>query len=142
MICYYFTSEFFQQLVTYYSCIIYRFYVFSWFFFHYILLKSFLFPTICTRRWRSRRTCTHLLLRELQNYNSLLNNHQLENVGSHQKKRYPMSRDKGEAIVRRQEGQNHIQNQTSTHQKCSEGSNKTLCPLGDPTETEIRPLSV
>ena len=35
------------------------------------------------------RTCTHLLLRELQNYNSLLNNHQLENVGSHQKKDTP-----------------------------------------------------
>ena len=30
--------------------------------------------------------CTHLLLRELQNYNSLLNNHQQKNVGSHQKK--------------------------------------------------------
>ena len=26
-------------------------------------------------RWRSRRTCVQLLLRELQNYNSLLNNH-------------------------------------------------------------------
>ena len=30
--------------------------------------------------------CAHLLVRELQNYNSLLNNHQQENVGSHQKK--------------------------------------------------------
>ena len=30
--------------------------------------------------------CAHLLLQELQNYNSLLNNHQWENVGSHQKK--------------------------------------------------------
>ena len=37
-------------------------------------------------RWQSRRMCTHLLLRELQNYNSLLNNHGQENVGSHQKK--------------------------------------------------------
>ena len=36
-------------------------------------------------RW-SRRTCTHLLLWELQNYNSLLNNHWQENVGSNQKK--------------------------------------------------------
>ena len=36
-------------------------------------------------RWQCRRTCTHLL-QELQNYNSLLNNHQKENVGSHQKK--------------------------------------------------------
>ena len=30
--------------------------------------------------------CVHLLLRELQNYNSLLNNHRQENVGSHQRK--------------------------------------------------------
>ena len=31
-------------------------------------------------RWQSRRTYTHLLLWELQNYNSLLNNHRQENV--------------------------------------------------------------
>ena len=37
-------------------------------------------------RWWSRRTCGHLLLRELQNYYPLLNNHQQENVGPHQKK--------------------------------------------------------
>ena len=43
--------------------------------------------------WWTRRTCAHLLLWKLQNYNSinynvhlLLNNHQQENVGSHQKK--------------------------------------------------------
>ena len=34
----------------------------------------------------SRRTCTHLLLRELQNYNLLLNNRQQENVGPHEKR--------------------------------------------------------
>ena len=33
----------------------------------------------------SRRMCAHLLLIELQNYNLLLNNHQQENVESHQK---------------------------------------------------------
>ena len=37
-------------------------------------------------RWQSRRTCAHLLLRELQSYNLLLNNHQQENVGSTKKK--------------------------------------------------------
>ena len=37
-------------------------------------------------RWRRKRTCPHLLLGEVQNYNSVLNNHQQENVGSHQKK--------------------------------------------------------
>ena len=36
-------------------------------------------------RWWNRRTCAHLLLWELQGYNLLLNNHQQENVGSHQK---------------------------------------------------------
>ena len=38
------------------------------------------------RRWQSRSTCAHLLLRELQNYNLLLNHHRKEKVGSHQKK--------------------------------------------------------
>ena len=38
------------------------------------------------RRWQGKRMYTHLLLRELQNYHSLLNNHRLENVGSHLKK--------------------------------------------------------
>ena len=42
--------------------------------------------SLLTTRWRSRRTCAHLLLQELQNYNSLLNNCQQENAGSHQKK--------------------------------------------------------
>ena len=37
-------------------------------------------------RWWDRRTCAHLLLWELQNYNLLLNNHWQEKVGSHQKK--------------------------------------------------------
>ena len=37
-------------------------------------------------RWRSIRTCAHLLLQELQNYNSLQNKHWQENVDSHKKK--------------------------------------------------------
>ena len=36
--------------------------------------------------WQSGRMYTHLLWWELQNYNSLLKNHQQENVGSYQKK--------------------------------------------------------
>ena len=36
----------------------------------------------CGIRWWSRRTCAHLLLQELQNYNLLLNNHQLEMFSS------------------------------------------------------------
>ena len=44
------------------------------------------FKPIFSPRWWSRGMCAHLL-RELQNYNLLLNNCQQENVGSHQKKR-------------------------------------------------------
>ena len=39
--------------------------------------------------WWSRGIWAHLLLRGLQNYNSLLNNHGQENAGSHQKKKIP-----------------------------------------------------
>ena len=42
--------------------------------------------TLVGGRWWRRRTCAHLLLWELQNYNSLLNSHPQENVGFHQKK--------------------------------------------------------
>ena len=44
------------------------------------------FPIWERIRWWSRRTCAHLLLQELQNCNSLLNNHRQENIGSHQEK--------------------------------------------------------
>ena len=63
-------------------------------------------------RWWNRRMSVHFLLQELQNCNSLLNNHWQENVGSHQKKRYPKSKGKGEAPARLYNGQNHIYNQT------------------------------
>ena len=43
------------------------------------------FPLGHISRWRSRRTCAHFLLQELQNYNSLLKSHWQETVGSHQK---------------------------------------------------------
>ena len=43
-------------------------------------------PAWETPRWRSRRTCAHRLLRELQDYSSLLNSRPQEKVGSHQKK--------------------------------------------------------
>ena len=59
-------------------------------------------------RWQGRRMCIHLLLRELQNYNSLLNNRQLENVGCHQKK-----------IL-------HIQGQRKTHSKIIGGAKSFL----------------
>ena len=37
-------------------------------------------------RWQRKRACPHLLLWELQNYNSLLNNHWQENIESYQRK--------------------------------------------------------
>ena len=44
------------------------------------------FPIWERIRWRSWRTCAHLILQELHNCNSLLNNHRQENIGSHQEK--------------------------------------------------------
>ena len=54
---------------------------------------------ILLARWRSRSMCVHLLLWELQNYNSLVKNHRQENVGSHQKK-IPQVQGQGEAQER------------------------------------------
>jgi len=79
--------------------------------------------------------CAHLL-REFQNYNSLLNNHQQENIGSDQKK-IPMSEGNGEALRITFRIKSH------THQRCLEGSNKTLYTPGDPTENKSDlPLSI
>ena len=50
-------------------------------------------------RWQGRSMYANLLLQELQNYNSLLNNHRQESVGFHWK-RYPMFKGKGEAPER------------------------------------------
>ena len=75
-------------------------------------------------RW-SRRTCTHLLLWELQNYNSLLNNHWQENVGSHQKK-IP-----------------HVQGQRRSHSKMVGGVKFCLesnpIPTGDTQRAQTKP---
>ena len=78
-------------------------------------------------RWQSRRTCTHLLLRELQKYNSLLNNHRQENVGSHQKKDASRPRAKEKSQQDGRTGEIAFRIKSHTHQRCSEGSNKTLC---------------
>ena len=57
-------------------------------------------------RWRSSRMCSHFLLWEHQNHNYLLDNHWQEDTGTHQK-RYPTSKDKGEATMRPYEWRNH-----------------------------------
>ena len=90
-------------------------------------------------RWWGRRMCIHLLLRELQNYNSLLNNCRLENVGSHHK-RYPTSKGKGEAQQEGRRGEIEFRIKPLTCQRCSEGSNKP-CVYQDPeTPQRARPV--
>ena len=103
---------------------------------------------VVLRQW-SGRMCAHLLLRELQNYNLLLNNQQQENVGSHEKKTSHI------------QGQRRSPNKMQSHlesnpiptrdswraqtNKQTKKPQKSLCAAGprDPTETESDlPLSV
>ena len=72
---------------------------------HVISLASFLW--LCLHNQDCRRTCVHLLLQELQNYNLLLNNHRQENVGSHQKK-IPHVQEQSRSPNKTVEGQNHF----------------------------------
>ena len=95
-----------------------------------VLGSSFSVIAMADPRLWSRRSCTHLL-RELQNYNSLLNNRPQKNVGSHQK-RYATSKGKGEAPARGRRGKTAFRIKPHTRQRCLEGSNKTLCSPGDP----------
>ena len=76
---------------------------------------------------QSRRVCTHLLLRELQNYNLLLNNHQQENVGSHQKK-IPCIQGQRRSPNTMVGGAQLCLIKLHTLQRCSEGTNKTCTP--------------
>ena len=68
--------------------------------------------------------CTHLLLQELQNYNSLLNNHRQENVGSHKKKdtSQPRAKEKPQQDGRR--GKIACGIKPHTPQRCWESSNE------------------
>ena len=94
-------------------------------------------------RWCSRRTCAYLLLWEFQNYNSLLNNHWQENVGSHQNKIPHVQGQRRKPQQDSRRGKIAFRIKSHSHQRCSEGSNKTSCTAGDPTETESNlPLSV
>ena len=54
------------------------------------------------------------------------------------RKRYPMSKAKGEAQQDGRKGKNTVRIKPHTHQRCLEGSNKILCAPGprDPEETE------
>ena len=71
-----------------------------------------------------------LLLRELQNYNSQLNDPQQENVGSHQKRYlHPRAKEKPQKDGRR--GEIAFRIKPLTQERYSEGSNK-LCTHQDP----------
>ena len=72
--------------------------------------------------WRSRRTCTHLL-RELQNYTSLLNSHRQEKVGSHQKK-IP-----------------HVQGQSRSPSKMVGGVKSNPIPTRDARRVQTKPCA-
>ena len=74
--------------------------------------------------WQSGRMYTHLLWWELQNYNSLLKNHQQENVGSYQKKKNPPHprAKKPQQDGRRDEITFRIK--PHTHQRCSKDQTK------------------
>ena len=86
--------------------------------------------------------CAYLLLQELQNYNSLLTNHRQDNVPSHQKKDTPGPRAKEKPQQDGRKGKIMFRIKPHNRQRCSEGSNKTLCAPGprDPTGTEPDPL--
>ena len=59
------------------------------------------------------------------------------------KKRYPMSKAKEKPKQDGRRGKIAFRIKPLTYQRCSEGSNKTLCAPGDPTDTEPdMPLSV
>ena len=94
--------------------------------------------------WWSRRTCAHLLLWKLQNYNSmnynirlLLNNHQQENFGSHTKKKIPYIQGQRRKPRKMVGGVKLSLESNPIPARDSEGSNKTLCIPGprDPTDT-------
>ena len=52
------------------------------------------------------------------------------------KKRYPVSRGKEKPQQDGRRCKTTFRIKPDTHQRCSEGSNKTLCAPGDPTETK------
>ena len=88
-------------------------------------------------RWQSRRTCTHLLLQELQNYSLLLNNLRQENVGSHHKKiRHVQGQRRSPSKI--VGGAKSCLNKTPYPSETLGLLKQTLCTPGprDPTETE------
>ena len=104
--------------------------------------KQYICVKNANTRWQSRRTCAHLLLQELQNYNSLLNTSTGECWLP--QKRYSISKAKGEAPIWWHLESNSmpqydgISNRTPCRLAMLGGLKKTLfiARPRDPTETE------
>ena len=96
------------------------------------------------RRWWNRRVCAYLLLQELQNHSSLLDNPNRRLLDPTKKDTpHPGAKEKPQKDGRR--GKIIFRIKSHYCQRCSEGSNKTLCSTAarDPTETkQDLPLSV
>ena len=94
------------------------------------------------RRWWNRRVCAYLLLQELQNHSSLLDNPNRRLLDPTKKDTpHPGAKEKPQQDGRGSEITFRIK--PCTYQRHSEGSNKPLCEPGGPTETEPDlPLSV
>ena len=81
------------------------------------------------------KTCVHLLLWDLQNYNWLLNNHGQENVGSY-KKKIPQIQGRRRSTSKMVGGAKSCWNQTPWLSEMLRGLKKTLCTTVNTTETE------
>ena len=115
------------------------------FMFQFLCIKVHqFFFSIKSIRWQSRRTCTQLL-RELQNNNYKFVAKQASpgECWIPPKKVMPHPRAKEKPQQEGRKGEIAFRIKPHTQQRCLEGSNKTLCAPGDPTETELDlPLSV
>ena len=89
-------------------------------------------------RWQSSRMCTHLLLQELQKYNSLLNNCQLENVGSHQK--IPHVQGQRRSTSKMVGGVKSYLESNPIPTRDAWSAQTKSCPHLDPIETEFKYL--
>ena len=89
----------------------------------------------CSPRWQSRRTRTHLLLQELQNYDWLLINHQQENAGSQQKKLPHVQGQRRSPSKMVGGAKSHLESNPIPTRDVWGDQTKPGAP-GDPTETE------
>ena len=115
------------------------------FMFQFLCIKVHqFFFSIKSIRWQSRRTCTQFL-QELQNnkYKFVAKQASPGECWVPPKKVMPHPRAKEKPQQEGRKGEIAFRIKPHTHQRCLEGSNKTLCAPGDPTETELDlPLSV